>query len=137
MSDPYPSYEPPRHPPVEVGEANPWAEAPRVKTSAVGWSSLVATVLTLIVGGIPLACLIVAGIMSEVNQTELAEDDPMVILGGCGVLIGLLIGLIGAILSIVACALPGAKPVPIVSLCVTGGLMVFTVFLIVLGNLAG
>ena len=106
------------------------------KNSLLGVASLVVAGLSWIMCGLPFAYLFFLGVQSEINETELAEDDPRLMIGGCGVLLGLLMAFVSVGLGIGACFIPQSKKVCAILAIVLGGVLCMgTVFVMLLGLL--
>ena len=133
MSDPWSSPHP-----SETSFAAAYDEPP-TKNSGLGLSALLVGIATWVIGGIPFVALMVMGAMAEINQEPLpAEDDPMVALGGCAVLLGLLIALIGTGLGIAGCFISGRRKLfAVLGLVANGAFLLIASFLILLGLAMG
>ncbi|MEM1210474.1 MAG: hypothetical protein AAFY08_01225 [Planctomycetota bacterium] len=101
------------------------------KTSVIGWTSLILMLSGMLVGGVPFAALVVMGVVSEINGTSLDDDDPILMVGGCGVILGLAALFPAMVTGVIGCVLPGRKVVPLLALCFSA-----PVFMVILAILA-
>ena len=136
MSDPWSQPHPSEQ---SYGQGYPPSfEVAPVKDSGVGLASLILAVVTVIIGWIPLLALVVMGAVAEAKQEPLAEDDPMMMLGGCSILLGLLVALIGTGLGIAGCCMRGKrKRFAVTGLIANSSFLLIASFLIIIGLMVG
>ena len=79
------------------------------------------------------------GAMAEMNgQPPPSEEEPMIILGGCGILIGMMIALVGAGLGVAGCMATGYKKgFAITGMILGGGFLVGMMMLMLIGLAMG
>lgn len=103
----YPDKEPWARP--HQDHATEWSAEPPRTNSTLGVSAFIMGIATWVIGGIPFIYLVVLGAMSEMNGQPISDEDPRVIAGGCAIIAGFLLALIGVGLGIAGCCMKGRK----------------------------